>query len=509
MQNQINKNLITNSVNLLVNIVIGIIYTPYLVNNLGIATYGLIPLALIINQYILVITESLTGSLTRFYTIYIRKKEYELASKNLSTSFFLLITIIIILLPFFITIIKDINSIFNIPANSINNAKTLFSFTLLSFSCSLISSLFNITLYSNNRLDLINLIKIIRNSGKVVFVILFFTISNKNIIYIGYSNFITEIIVLVISFMLFKKTKLPNIIITWKFIDFYNFKIVLIMTCWVIIQRLGDTTLYRIDNIIINNFFGITKSGILGTITEFGSYITNVILVISSIFGPLVLIEFANKNHSKIKSISFDAVWITGTMCSIVVGLVMAFSTEIITLWLGNKFAPYAIWLSVKVISLPFITSSIVFAYVFRAWNLIKIPALITIGLGLINIIISVLLAIKLNGNNKIIIILLCSNAVINIIQSYVFSSIYFKKIYKDTNIKLFAIYGIQFITIMLLSVILSYGFRLIINTNSFFYLLFSMAGVASISTTIVWFLFMSKKRKVVTLRYFKKLTNR
>jgi membrane protein EpsK len=309
--------------------------------------------------------------------------------------------------------------------------------------------------------------------------------------------------------MLFKKTKLPNIIITWKFIDFYNFKIVLIMTCWVIIQRLGDTTLYRIDNIIINNFFGITKSGILGTITEFGSYITNVILVISSIFGPLVLIEFANKNHSKIKSISFDAVWITGTMCSIVVGLVMAFSTEIITLWLGNKFAPYAIWLSVKVISLPFITSSIVFAYVFRAWNLIKIPALITIGLGLINIIISVLLAIKLNGNNKIIIILLCSNAVINIIQSYVFSSIYFKKIYKDTNIKLFAIYGIQFITIMLLSVILSYGFRLIINTNSFFYLLFSMAGVASISTTIVWFLFMSKKRKVVTLRYFKKLTNR
>lgn len=45
-------NLYSNIIALLANILVGIYYTPYLVNSLGLAAYGVLPLALIINQYI-------------------------------------------------------------------------------------------------------------------------------------------------------------------------------------------------------------------------------------------------------------------------------------------------------------------------------------------------------------------------------------------------------------------------------------------------------------------------
>ena len=49
-------NFYSNIIALLANVLVGIYYTPYLVNSLGLAAYGVLPLALIINQYIGVAT---------------------------------------------------------------------------------------------------------------------------------------------------------------------------------------------------------------------------------------------------------------------------------------------------------------------------------------------------------------------------------------------------------------------------------------------------------------------
>lgn len=62
-------NFYSNIATLIATVIVGIYYTPYLVHKLGLAAYGVIPLAIIINQYISVVTGSLTGSFTRFYSI--------------------------------------------------------------------------------------------------------------------------------------------------------------------------------------------------------------------------------------------------------------------------------------------------------------------------------------------------------------------------------------------------------------------------------------------------------
>lgn len=506
MLSQYSRNLYTNIINLITNIVIGLLYTPYLVKSLGISAYGIIPLALIINQYILVITESLTGSLTRFYSISIQKKDYEEASKYLSTAFYVLIIVILLISPIFYLIVRCSNSIFNIAENNIYDAKILFSFTLMSFSISLFSSLFNITLYANNRLDFLNYIKITRNITKIITVVIFFKIYDENISLIGYANFISEIIVLIISVLLYKKTTDKNIKISCKLLNFYNLNIILIMTSWVVIQRIGDTTLYRIDNFIVNKLFGITYSAILGTITEFVSYITNIILVLSSIYGPLILIEYSKNNHNKIKYITNEAIYTIGTICSMIVGLVIAFSSDILSMWLGTNFSEYSIWLSIKIASLPFITSSIVFAYIFRSWNRIRIPAIITLLLGVINLLSSYLIFL-IFGNYKFSInIILGTASVINILQSYIFNLWYLKKIYPDTNYFLYIKHGVKFIIIMILPLIISLILKLLFNSNNIINLLIIISITAISITIITWLFFTNKKTKEKIQEYFKRI---
>ena len=92
---QTRKNLYTNIANLVVNIVVGIYYTPYLVNQLGLAAYGIIPLTLIVNQYISVLTGSLTSALSRFYTIYRGDKYFfnsYICSHTIHCTFFYLVS---------------------------------------------------------------------------------------------------------------------------------------------------------------------------------------------------------------------------------------------------------------------------------------------------------------------------------------------------------------------------------------------------------------------------------
>ena len=105
-------NLYSNILALLANILVGIYYTPYLVNSLGLAAYGVLPLALIINQYIGVATQTLTHAYTRFYSVALQKGDYDEASKDISTSFVVVLLISLLLVPIGIGIVFNVDSLF-------------------------------------------------------------------------------------------------------------------------------------------------------------------------------------------------------------------------------------------------------------------------------------------------------------------------------------------------------------------------------------------------------------
>jgi O-antigen/teichoic acid export membrane protein len=63
---QLPRNLAANIAYFLVNIVIGVLLVPYFINTLGVAAYGLIPLATSIIGYVAIVVQSLNTSVSRF-----------------------------------------------------------------------------------------------------------------------------------------------------------------------------------------------------------------------------------------------------------------------------------------------------------------------------------------------------------------------------------------------------------------------------------------------------------
>ncbi|MDH6305585.1 membrane protein EpsK [Parabacteroides sp. PH5-13] len=500
---QTRKNLIFNALSLFANIAVGMFYTPFLVRHLGIVAYGILPLVLIINQYISVLTASLTSSLTRFYSVAIQQGKDLEASKCLNTALGVVLIIFIILLIPLYFIIARVDKIFTIPTDLLNQSKILFVFTISSFYISLISSVFNITLYANNRLDYLNIVKIIRVSLKCGFVIVLFYGFNNNIIYVGYANFLTEIIALIFSLYLFKKTSGSKIKIAPKYFDKIVLSSMLGMTIWVMIVQLGDIGLYRIDNFVINIFWSTKESGVLGAFSELGTYIMMSLSVFSSIFGPLILIAYSKEKHDDVIQISVDQSLIVGVVAAIVVGLVIGFSKQISLVWLGEGFEIFYMWLILKVVLIPFYTTAGIFSFIYRAWNKVRVPAFITLGLGIVNLIIVVLIAKFMSPDYKAILIILAIGTLLGVIQCYISIGWYVSKIYPVMRVPIFK----NFIIITLLLALISL-FSYI--TSEFFpyksvFKLLIVGGIVAIISFLGAFRFvLAKNQRIYLLGLFK-----
>ena len=508
-KNQVKKNLTINIINLIVNISIGLFYTPYLVKSLGIIAYGIVPLAFIINQYVAVVTGSLTGSLTRFYSVSIQKKEYLEASNYLSSALVAISSIILVLSPLCIILILNIGSVFNIPVSFICDAKILFAFSISSFFISLYSALFNVTLYASNRLDIINLVGIYRIIVKVGLIYIFFETGNSNICIVGFTTFIAELIVLFMSYYYFLKSSENKITVSLKYYEKSALLSIIAMTSWVFIHQIGDTALYRIDNVLVNQFWSTKESGILGALTELGSYVSSVVSVVSTLFGPLILIAYANGDHTKVKELSVNSSLLVGVTNALLIGVLIGFAHPIIKFWLGENFVQYSAWLILKLVTLPFYLAAGIFSFVYRAWNQVKYPAIITLIIGAFNFLISYIIFYLSEGNELFINYMLLFSVVCIILQSYILNSYFFHKIYPDvTKSKLISVF-LKIILSLCLSVTIALLYSYIINVNTILSLFIGILIVSIVCLTLGFFWVLDKEQRQMLIMAVKKLTSK
>ena len=160
---QVRKNFLTNIFGLVANVIVGLMYTPFLVEKLGVTTYGVLPIALVINQYIIIITDALQGSVTRFYSIEYRQKNYQNASVYFTSAIAVAVCLALLLLPVIGVSMPMLLSWLHIPDNLGFSVGKLILYTVAGLFVAVCSNCVNVTIYSDNRLDLINYLKIFRN----------------------------------------------------------------------------------------------------------------------------------------------------------------------------------------------------------------------------------------------------------------------------------------------------------------------------------------------------------
>ena len=377
----------------------------------------------------------------------------------------------IIIMPILVLGVMHIDAIFDIPEDLLTDAKWLFFLTIVSFLLSVVSNCVNTTLFADNYLDFINYIKITRQLSKFGVNVILFLIFDANIIYIGVANLLSEILVLLISFWAYYKKKPALIHFGISRFEKAALSTMAIMIFWVIVQRSADVFLYKVDAIFMNIYFGIEKTGIIGAISEFGSYAISLTGIFGSLIGPLLLISYSNKDYNSFKDITIKGSYVVGLICALFCGLLIGSANSILAIWLGEEYSQYGFWLVIKLVVIPYTTCGAVFtnSYLFANYN--KVPAITSLVISLLNVTITFIFLSFIHSVEGFLIICLC----FILIQGFFMNIYFFDKLFKG-RIREIAITSLK-TTLYLIAVAL---------TTWFFISIFPISGISGLIITYV-----------------------
>lgn len=377
---------------LVANVLIALLYTPFLIRELGVATYGVLPIALVINQYIIILTDSLQSSVTRFYSIEYRQKNYTKASVYFSSTIAITILLAVIVVPMVCCFLPEIETLLHIPDNLLQSVGMLITYTVASLFVAVCSNSVNITIYSDNRLDLINYLKIMRNLAKLVFNIALFSFATTDVSNVGLASVLAELLVLAFSIVFYMTAKNHEVHFGKKYISFKAMKPVAKMLSWVSLMSFASVFIYKIDALFVNNYFGLYNTGVLGSISEFGSYCISLTCVIGVLYRPIMLIAYSEGRHDDLVRTVVDASYIVGLISSLLCGIVMGLSVSILKVWLNDEISHYWLWLVIKMLIIPITTFGSTYSIIYNLWNNVRSGALWSLIIAIVYVGVSVVL---------------------------------------------------------------------------------------------------------------------
>jgi len=385
------RNLLANIAYFLVNVIIGVLLVPYFVSNLGVAAYGLIPLATSITGYVAIVVQSLNISVSRFLTVDLQRGDYAAANRTFNTALFGLSVVILLMVPVVLAIACFVPSIFHVPAGHERGAILLFLGVSAAFFLRSWNGNFTVQLFAYNRLDLQNLVNLTNLLVQTVLIVFLFTFLGPNLALVGGAYLAGAVVASGVSIILSRRV-CPYLRVSICAFDRTRVKDLSRMGGWVVINQIGALLFYSTALIVVNLLFGATSAGKYAIALQWVTLLLAVALVLSGVLTPTILSYYARGQTESLIRITKSAVKLMGLAMALPIGLVCGFAPQLLTVWVGSEFAVLAplvvlltVHLSVNLAVLPLFSINV-------AYNRVRVPGVVTLVMGVGNIALAVAL---------------------------------------------------------------------------------------------------------------------
>lgn len=382
---QLPRNLLANIVYFLVNVIIGILLVPYFVSKLGIAAYGLIPLATSITGYVAIVVQSLNTAVSRFLTVDLQREDYVEANRTFNTSLFGLTGVILLMVPIVLVVAWFIPSIFHIPDGQEMGAIILFLGVCASFLIRSWAGNFTVQLFAYNRLDLQNFVNLVNLLVQTGLIVLLFALFGPDLALIGVAHLTGSAVASGLSIILAKRI-CPYLIVSICSFDRTKIRDLCEMGWWVAINQIGSLLFLSIDLMVVNLLFGATSAGQYAIALQWVILLRAVAEVLSGVLTPTIVSYYAHGQIEALIRITKSSVKLMGLAMSLPIGLVCGLGPQFLTVWVGPDFtflAPLMILLTfhltVNLAVLPIFSINV-------AYNKVRLPGIVTLIMGIGNI---------------------------------------------------------------------------------------------------------------------------
>lgn len=387
---QLSINLVTQIISFGLNLAISFFLTPYVIQYIGKEIYGFVSLANNFTSYISVFTVALNGMLGRYVTVAFARKDYNTASKYLTSVIIANVGVMLILTPITILFVINLGSFINLPIGFERDVKLLFILMFLSFLINLPGCCYNSAPYATNRLDKSNICNMIGNIIRIVITIMMLILLQPRVWYVGVGMLISNIYVISRNVQ-YKKTLLPQVKISRQYFDWKFVKELLSVGMWNSINQLTNMLMTGLDLVIANLFISVLSMNLLSYAKMIPIQLTSLISMIAGLFAPQMTVAFASGDKQKFINETNFAIKICGFLCSVpIIGLIV-FGENFFGLWLRALTVEEV--KIVTILSILTILPQLFSVYIYPLYTVnsvttkLKTPVMVSLALGIVNVI--------------------------------------------------------------------------------------------------------------------------
>ncbi|MHC1626918.1 MAG: oligosaccharide flippase family protein [Methanoculleaceae archaeon] len=382
---QLPRNLAANIAYFLVNIVIGVLLVPYFINTLGVAAYGLIPLATSITGYVAIVVQSLNTAVTRFLTVDLQRGDYAAANKTFNTALFGLTAVILLMVPVILVAAYFAPSIFNVPAGQETGVVLLFLGVSAAFLIRAWNGNFTVQLFAYNRLDLQNLVNLTNLIVQTGLIVLLFTFFGPDLALVGGAYLVGGVVASGVSIVLARRV-CPYLQVSIRSFDRRRVRDLCEMGGWAVINQIGALLFLQIDLIVVNLLFGEMSAGEYAIALQWVILLRAVAGVLSGVLTPTIFSCYARKQTETLIRVTKSAVKLMGLAMALPIGLVCGLAPQLLTVWVGEGFAFLAPLMALLTVHLVVNLAVLPLFSINVAYNRVRVPGIVTLFMGIGNI---------------------------------------------------------------------------------------------------------------------------
>lgn len=363
--------------------------SPYVVKNLGAEAYGYVGLAHNFISYLNVVIIAIVGMLSRHVTVQYSQKNYEEASGFFSTAFFSQLIIAVVLLPPVAILCSKMDSLFQMSTGIVPDVKLLWALTFLSFLVGLSFGGYNSAIFAKNRLDIQSVINIVKTGLNAAILLVTFLFFTPKVWYIGLAAIVSNM-VNIILLAIAKRKLTPEIVLSPKYFrKKYIFELV-VVGIWNSVNKLQQVLVTGLDLLLTNIFINGNEMGLLSVAKTLPGICTTMTGTVSSAFDPTLTITYGTGNRQQFVSQVQFAMKLTGFLCSIPVLGIAMFGLNFYELW--QPTLTHEEIVKVQILACLTLAQELFAVYVYPLATVntitckLKIPALVSLGIGVLNV---------------------------------------------------------------------------------------------------------------------------
>ena len=397
MINQRKSGVILSYVGQLVQIIIGVIYTPIMLRLLGQSEYGLYQLVYSVVSYLSLLSLGFGSSYLRFYSRYKAQEDEDGVAKLNGMFMIIFCSISVICVICGMVMIGNVRSIFGtgLTDSEYATARILMGLLIINLAMTFPNSVFNCSITAHEKFLFQKLLILIQNLLSPFLSLPLLIMGYGSVGMVSVTTFLTVAVLLTNLYYCLKQLHV-------KFI-FHGLQIGLLKEMWVFtffifINQIIDQINWNVDKFLLGRFAGTTAVAIYGVGGQINTLYLQFSTSISNVFVPKVNRIVAESNDDKQLTILFTKV---GRIQFIILGMILSgfvfFGNPFVKIWAGSEYgASYIVALLLIVpVTVPLIQNLGI--EIQRAKNMHKARAVVYLAIAIANVFISIPL-IKIMG---------------------------------------------------------------------------------------------------------------